>query len=62
MRDVIGTLALNAEREETQLSAAVAYLNRSEGLPVATQKNENRDMTLEKMVAQAAKLRERRPD
>src|ERR1700691_1049858 len=39
MRDMIGNLALNAEREETQLSAAVAYLNRSEGMPIAMQKN-----------------------
>jgi hypothetical protein len=30
-------LAFNAEREETQLSAAVALLNREEGLPVARQ-------------------------
>ena len=30
-------LAFNAQREETQLSAAVALLNREEGMPVARQ-------------------------
>jgi hypothetical protein len=30
-------LAFNAAREETQLSAAVALLNREEGLPIARQ-------------------------
>jgi hypothetical protein len=34
LRDKIYELALSAEREETQLAAANAYLNREEGTPV----------------------------
>lgn len=34
LRDKIFTLALTAEREETQLAAANSYLNREEGTPV----------------------------
>lgn len=34
LRDKIFELALTAEREETQLAAANAYLNREEGTPV----------------------------
>jgi hypothetical protein len=37
LKDKIFDLANTAEREETQLAAAVAYLNREEGLPVARQ-------------------------
>lgn len=55
MREVIGDLALNAEREETQLSAAVAYLNRSEGMPQATNKNFNAEVTFEQLVKQSLK-------
>lgn len=33
LKDHLFTLALEAEREETQLSATVAYLNREEGMP-----------------------------
>lgn len=37
LKDRIFQLALGAEREETQLAAAQAYLNREEGMPVARQ-------------------------
>lgn len=37
LRDHLYALATTAERQETQLSAAVAFLNRVEGLPVARQ-------------------------
>ena len=37
MREKLFTLGQAAEREETQLSAAVAFLNRSEGMPIARQ-------------------------
>ena len=36
-------LAQNAEREETQLAASQAFLNRIEGMPVARNLNINRD-------------------
>lgn len=52
MRDHIGDLALNAAREETQLSAAIAYLNRSEGLPVARSVNQNTEVPFEELVKQ----------
>lgn len=35
LRDHLYHLALNAERQETQLAASVAFLNRAEGMPVA---------------------------
>ena len=35
LKDQLLTLAFEAEREETQLQASVAYLNREEGMPVA---------------------------
>lgn len=37
LKDKLFALATDAAREETQLAAAVAYLNREEGLPVARQ-------------------------
>ena len=37
LKQKLADLAFNAQREETQLSAAVALLNREEGLPVARQ-------------------------
>jgi hypothetical protein len=37
LKDRIFRLALEAQREETQLAAATAYLNREEGMPVARQ-------------------------
>lgn len=40
LRDHLYTLATKAERQETQLSAAVAFLNRVEGMPVAKQQVE----------------------
>lgn len=57
----LGDLALNAEREETRVSATVAALNRLDGLPVATNKNLNAEVTLEDLVKQAAGLREKPP-
>lgn len=53
----LGDLALNAEREETQVSATVAALNRLEGMPRQRNENENRDMTLEGLIKQAASNR-----
>lgn len=35
LKDKLFDLANHAEREETQLAATVAYLNREEGMPVA---------------------------
>jgi hypothetical protein len=35
LKDHLYDLALNAERQETQLSAAVAFLNREEGMPIS---------------------------
>lgn len=37
LKDKLENLAFHAQREETQLAAAVALLNREEGLPVARQ-------------------------
>lgn len=37
LKDHILSLALTAERQETQLQAAIAYCNREEGTPVARQ-------------------------
>jgi hypothetical protein len=37
LKDHLYTLAINAQREETQLAATVAFLNREEGMPVARQ-------------------------
>jgi hypothetical protein len=48
-------LGLNADRQETQVSAIVAYLNREEGLPVATNKNLNAETSYEELVGQSLK-------
>ena len=45
----------NADRQETQVSAIVAYLNREEGLPVATNKNLNAETSYEELVRQSLK-------
>jgi hypothetical protein len=50
---------LNADRQETQVSAIVAYLNREEGLPVAMNKNVNASPTLENLIKDAAPRREK---
>jgi hypothetical protein len=59
MIDLLYELALNATREETQLSAAVAALDRLEGKPVRRSKNVNFDAgpSLEELIlaAQAPK-------
>jgi hypothetical protein len=51
LKDKIFDLASSAEREETQLAAAIAYLNREEGLPIARQltatTDENRLLRIE---------------
>lgn len=48
----LGNLALNAKREETQVSATVAALNRLDGLPPTSGKLDlNGKMTLEGLVA-----------
>ena len=39
MKTILYTLASSAEREETKVRAAEAYLNRTEGMPVARQVN-----------------------
>jgi hypothetical protein len=57
----LGDIALNDENSMARISASVHVLNRIDGLPVATQRNENRDMTLEEMLREAAKLRKRLP-
>lgn len=41
MRDHLFRLAQHAQREETQIAAAVAYLDRTEGKPVALNINHN---------------------
>ncbi len=43
MKERMFTLALGAEREETQLSASVAYLNRLEGTPLTRTLNASID-------------------
>jgi hypothetical protein len=50
----LGELALNAEREETRVSATIAALNRLEGMPRQRVENDNRDLTLEDMLRNAA--------
>ena len=62
MIENLGDIALNDENSMARISASVHVLNRIDGLPVATQRNENRDMTLEEMVREAAKRRERLPE
>ena len=52
--DHLADLALNAAREETQVSATIALLNRLDGMPRQRNENENRDMTLEMLIMQAA--------
>jgi hypothetical protein len=47
LKDHIYFLAENADREETQLAAAVAWLNREEGMPVARNININATATSE---------------
>jgi len=51
IKDHLADLALNAVREETQISAAIAYLNREEGLPVA--RAINTDVSLSELVRQS---------
>ena|SRR5215207_765535 len=41
LKDHLFGLALAAEREETQLAATVAFLNREEGMPIARHLNAN---------------------
>jgi hypothetical protein len=62
MRDKIGTLALQAKSEETQLSAAIAYLNRSEGLPRAINVNQNTEVPFEEMVKRSLKVKPKPDD
>lgn len=50
MTEHLCELGLNAEREETQVSATVAALNRLAGLPVATNNNSNTEVPFEEMV------------
>lgn len=53
LTDNLGDLALNAEREETRVSATVAALNRLEGMPKQKIEQNNRDLTLEEMVTRS---------
>jgi hypothetical protein len=55
LKDHLADLGLNADRQETQVSAIVAYLNREEGLPVAMNKNLNAAMTFEELVMASLK-------
>jgi hypothetical protein len=57
----LGDIALNDPNSMARISASVHVLNRIDGLPVATQRNENRDMTLEELVLGATKREERLP-
>jgi hypothetical protein len=50
----LGDIALNSENEMAVIAAADKALDRIVGKPVQTTKNENRDMTLEKMLQDAA--------
>jgi hypothetical protein len=43
LRDHLAFLAENADRQETQIAATVAWLNRVEGLPIARNLNVNAD-------------------
>jgi hypothetical protein len=61
LKDHLADLGLNADRQETQVSAIVAYLNREEGLPVAMNKNLNAEMTFEELVNASLKPREDPP-
>ena len=61
LKDHLAELGLNADRQETPVSAIVAYLNREEGLPVATNKNLNAETTLEELVAASVKPPENPP-
>lgn len=54
--DALEVIAYEAEREETQLSAAIAFLNRLDGLPVARNLNhDGRDGTLAGLIADGLK-------
>jgi len=55
LKDHLADLGLNADRQETQVSAIVAHLNREEGLPVATNKNLNAETSYEELVRQSLK-------
>ena len=51
----LGNLALNAAREETQVSATIAALNRLDGMPVQANKNFNTQLTYEDLVKASMK-------
>lgn len=55
LTDNLGDLALNAEREETRVSATVAALNRLEGMPKQRNENLNAEVTFEKLVEASLK-------
>jgi hypothetical protein len=48
--DQLGDLALNAQREETQVSACIAVLNRLEGRPVKKSANIKASASLEELI------------
>jgi hypothetical protein len=60
LKDHIYGLALTADREETQLAASIAWLNREEGMPVARNLNLNATVTSElgddELIARRAEL------
>ena len=48
--EMLGDLALNAEREETQVSATIACLDRLQGTPVKRSENFNTRVSIEKLI------------
>jgi len=55
IKDNLADLALNAENEQTKVSASVAWLNRELGLPAVTNKNLNAATSYEELVRQSLK-------
>ncbi len=55
----LGDIALNDENPMARISASVHALNRLDGKPVATRRKENRKKTVEEMILEAAKPREK---
>lgn len=51
----LGDLALNADRQETQVSATIAALNRLDGMPKQKTENLNIEMSFEEMVKASLK-------
>lgn len=54
LTDHLCDLGLNADRQETQVSATVAALNRLDGMPRQKNENLNVELTFEELVKQTA--------